>query len=552
MRRLAALIPLVACALVAPNAGAAIATLEIFEVEGYKGSSDALAEVWIRGSAGEANRLVVSSFGSVVEARDDGAPLSAGPGCSAQPGGAVRCEVPQGAGAVVAVAAGDGDDEVDAAAMATAIRMRGDAGADRLIGSAGSDSISGGAGDDRISGGAGEDHLDGREGADTLEGGAGRDTLVPDAGDADAVPDSVDGGEGADTVSYRNRTRAVSVDLADPAPDGLPGESDVLVGIENVIGGAGADHLSGDDGPNTLRASDFGERSAGDTLEGRGGDDDLTGGLGDDVLRGGPGSDRLRSEGGRNDLLEGGPGDDFVIAGWDPFVPTFPRPTLRRLRCGPGADTLWDAPPLVALPRDCERIEVADVRVELLGVTPRRLILRLGFVGHAARAGCRLRLSAGRGEARVRLASGRRPRVGLAYRRRGGGTAVVRIDTIDDCGRTRLSRLRTLRLRLARLRRQRSLPCLKLPVTLASSSCTREASPPAASSSPASRAPRAPAITDTCRPWNDTRTRPSLVTRCPNGSSSRRPRASTGASSTFSKQSVRGSPRYGPYGAMRR
>ncbi|HVE68644.1 MAG TPA: hypothetical protein VNB64_08705, partial [Solirubrobacteraceae bacterium] len=140
------------------------------------------------------------------------------------------------------------------------------------------------------------------------------------------VRDVLDGGTGRDRVSYRTRAGGVRVDLA--ARRGADG--DLLRGIEDAEGGAGADVLRGSRGPNRLYGL-----GRGDVLEGRAGGDTLTGGEGPDRSLGGSGHDLLEGE-------ESGPD------------------ATDRDGCGSGRDT-------VRLPRhadrvgsDCERAVVGD------------------------------------------------------------------------------------------------------------------------------------------------------------------------------------------------
>lgn len=96
----------------------------------------------------------------------------------------------------------------------------------------------------QLAGNAGNNRLEGLGGADTIDGGAGDDTAV-----------------------YA-RSGSVTVSLATGLGSGGHAEGDVLTAIENLVGGAYADLLSGDGGANRL-----------------------TGGLGKDVLAGGGGAD---------------------------------------------------------------------------------------------------------------------------------------------------------------------------------------------------------------------------------------------------------------------
>jgi hypothetical protein len=123
-----------------------------------------------------------------------------------------------------------------------------------------------GAGDDVAYGGAGAESLDGGADNDTLEGGGGNDTL--------------NGGAEIDTAVFSGTVGAtVDLKLIDVQQDTHYG-LDVLTGIENLTGGAGADRFTGDGNANVL-----------------------TGGLGGDVLNGGLG----------NDILDGGEGLDTAI-----------------------------------------------------------------------------------------------------------------------------------------------------------------------------------------------------------------------------------------------
>ena len=98
----------------------------------------------------------------------------------------------------------------------------------------------------------------------------GDDTLLSSAG-----ADRLDGGEGTDTASYANSadadadTEGVTVNLKTGVGEGDDAEGDTLVGIENLIGSAFVDTLTGDDKDNTL--------------EGGAGADTLDGGRGKDV-----------------------------------------------------------------------------------------------------------------------------------------------------------------------------------------------------------------------------------------------------------------------------
>ncbi len=76
-------------------------------------------------------------------------------------------------------------------------------------------------------------------------------------------------GEDYDTYDVSDATEGVTVDLNAGTSTGGSG-TDTLTEIENVVGGAGADDITGEDG------------AAGNTLEGGPGNDTLAGGSGDD------------------------------------------------------------------------------------------------------------------------------------------------------------------------------------------------------------------------------------------------------------------------------
>ena len=169
--------------------------------------------------------------------------------------------------ALVTVTAGEGDtDTLDSI--------------ENVIGGGGADTITGSSGANVLSGGGGADTLDGAGGSDTLNGGAGNDIL--NGGD----------GEGSDTADYSYVTSGgLTVTLASASTVALTvaaADVDSLIGIENIIGGAGNDTLTGDGVANTLFGGD-----GMDSLAGGAGADVLAGDAGNDTLSGGTGSDRF-------------------------------------------------------------------------------------------------------------------------------------------------------------------------------------------------------------------------------------------------------------------
>ena len=176
-------------------------------------------------------------------------------------------------------------------------------GADTIFGDEGSDNLQGGSGNDEIFGGEGNDRIFLGEGEDYAEGGEGNDFFFLTN---DGVSDEVYGGNntdgdgpntdnGFDTVSYIQATAGVEVFLGgliplfplfpdsaeplDPELDIVDFESDILIGIERIIG------------------SNF--------------DDTIFGGFEDETIFGGNGDDTLDGNGGRDRLIGGNGADDF-------------------------------------------------------------------------------------------------------------------------------------------------------------------------------------------------------------------------------------------------
>jgi len=169
------------------------------------------------------------------------------------------------------------------------------------------DSLSGGAGDDVLVGYGGNDTLSGGDGDDTLEGGAGADVL--NGGANSLTADAVNAG---DTARYAGSAAAVTVNLnltGAQSSAGSDADGDTLTGIENLVGSAFNDTLTGDANANKL----FG-LGGNDTLRGGGGDDVLGGDDGDDLLYGDDGADSI-SGGMGNDRQWGGTGNDVISGG---------------------------------------------------------------------------------------------------------------------------------------------------------------------------------------------------------------------------------------------
>jgi Ca2+-binding RTX toxin-like protein len=154
---------------------------------------------------------------------------------------------------------------------------------ENLVGSAFGDSLTGNTGSNTLTGGGGDDALFGGAGNDALFGGLGNDTLVGGSGS-----DVIDGGTGIDVADYGTSSAGVNVNLLTGTGSGGDAGGDTLTGVEDLIGSAFADVLTGNDGANVLTGG-----TGNDSLFGGRGDDTLAGGAGADVLNGGEGMDFL-------------------------------------------------------------------------------------------------------------------------------------------------------------------------------------------------------------------------------------------------------------------
>ena len=158
-----------------------------------------------------------------------------------------------GAGAD-ALDGGTGTDTASYAGSSAAVTVSLVAGATNTGGDAEGDTLSnienltGSAHDDSLTGNDFGNDLSGGAGADTLNGGAGDDTLIGGAG-----ADALDGGTDTDTASYAGSSAAVTVSLVAGATNtGGDAEGDTLSNIENLIGSAHDDSLTGNDFGNDL------------------------------------------------------------------------------------------------------------------------------------------------------------------------------------------------------------------------------------------------------------------------------------------------------------
>jgi Tol biopolymer transport system component len=171
------------------------------------------------------------------------------------------------------------------------------------VGTSGNDVMNGTSGRDVLCAAGGDDKLNGLGGNDILLGGAGSDMLNGSAGN-----DILNGGPGVDTASYANSTAGISASLVTGFATGQG--SDVLLGVENMIGSSLADSLMGSAAANLLSGA-----GGADVAHGAGANDTVFGGAGPDELFGDAGGDTVNSHDGvnGNDAVNGGTGTDTCV-----------------------------------------------------------------------------------------------------------------------------------------------------------------------------------------------------------------------------------------------
>jgi Ca2+-binding RTX toxin-like protein len=336
-----------------------------------------IKRVYYIAGEGEENDISISLVGSNYVLTDPGAPITAGPGCTADGNRAV-CP----ADGIIGITMNTGD-QADSARNNTwtPSTLSGGDGNDSLQGGNGNDTLRGNRGLDVHSGGAGDDFIDTRgDRGDTVTCGVGNDFVNADSGDSIAADcEVVDRGDGssppAPPTSKPNppgshpsqsaarylgpsETRklnpgACATDISGtPGDDHLDGTAlgDVLFGFSGndlleglggddcIFGGGGSDRLSGGEGDDRLVGDETKGPGGNDQISGDSGNDLVVGGSGKDRLTGGDGSDRLKGNNGNdrlsggagNDRLSGGAGDDRLKGG----------PGRNRLSGGSGNDRL--------------------------------------------------------------------------------------------------------------------------------------------------------------------------------------------------------------------
>ena len=141
---------------------------------------------------------------------------------------------------------------------------------DQLTGNALANTLIGGGGNDVLRGAAGNDSLRGDAGSDTLEGGLGDDSMI--------------GGDGIDTASFASATAGVDVSMDSYGGYDTTGQGlDYFEGIENLLGSAFNDSLTGNSSVSNRLDGGAGNDTLNGTYAGYGAIDTLVGGAGDDT-----------------------------------------------------------------------------------------------------------------------------------------------------------------------------------------------------------------------------------------------------------------------------
>ena len=358
----------------------------------------AFALVGISGEA-DVDQIAVSVSGNTITVTDQGPggiATTSAPTCTPVDPMTVTCPLVSGGVEVlqVSVGLGAGDD--------TFVNQN----LDKTV------SITPDDGVDDVRSGPADDFIDDSLGNDTYDGGPGDDFLDGTSGNSDTGADVLNGGPGSDFVDYAGLIAGVNVSLGDQlANDGLAGEGDNLLGIEDVEGTDKAD---------TLRGSD-----ASNEITGLGGDDVLIGGRGNDTLFGQQGEDVLNggaSRDGAPDRLDCGSATDVALAAPEDRV----LPNCERS----GARVVGENAPVS---RRRARVKVKCPAAE---VTPCFVRLRLHVNGLNISKGRKLKIKAGKsttvdlkltrpGKRRLRRSNGNLLVSALVDTRESGGHATT-------------------------------------------------------------------------------------------------------------------------------
>ena len=145
-----------------------------------------------------------------------------------------------------------------------------------------------------VTGGSGNDQFTGNAQGNTFDGGAGADTFFAADGDGS---DTLIGGGGVDTYDLSATTAAATITLGNASSAQIG--TDILSGIENIIGSQGSDSIVFDGGVNVI--------------DGQGGADIINAGGGADTILGGAGNDTIvYVTGDGADTIDGGADNDTL------------------------------------------------------------------------------------------------------------------------------------------------------------------------------------------------------------------------------------------------
>ncbi|KAA1429105.1 S8 family serine peptidase [Nocardioides antri] len=277
--------------------GNTLGTLEVVEADDDSGTG-LRSLVTFLANAGTTYRIKVDGFGAatgLLNLHSEINPVTC-QGATPTVFGTAGDDTITGTAGDDVIVAGEGEDVINSGGGND--RVCGDEGDDTVNGGGGNDTVYGGPEADTIQGGPGSDVLLGNQGGgdlddvgDTLNGGAGDDTLDGWVGNDRLIGgednDSLVGADGTDIAEYGGSPSAVTVNLTNSSSSGGHG-SDDFFGVENLLGSAFDDSLTGDGAANQLNG-----QLGSDKLGGLGGNDELLGGADVDTLIPGGGDDTV-------------------------------------------------------------------------------------------------------------------------------------------------------------------------------------------------------------------------------------------------------------------
>ncbi len=160
-------------------------------------------------------------------------------------------------------------------------------------------------------GNAGANVLIGNAANNILAGLDGNDSYIYDADLAqgkDTINETTTTTSGIDTLNLSQTAAGININLGLTAAQTVTANLQLVIpviAIENIVGGAGNDRITGNILANTLQGG-----TGDDRISGVGGNDYILGQDGHDIINGGDGNDIIFGQGG-NDILSGGAGNDI-------------------------------------------------------------------------------------------------------------------------------------------------------------------------------------------------------------------------------------------------